>query len=41
MKSVEDRIPKKRLATLESKSSKEDCASNAVEVRDESNPLDM
>ena len=41
MKSVEDRIPKKRTATLESESSEEDGEANVAEVRDENNPLDM
>ena len=41
MKSVEDRILKKRTATLESESSEEDGESNAVKVRDENNLLDM
>ena len=41
MKSVEDRIPKKRTATLESKSSEEDGEANVAEVRNENNPLDM
>ena len=41
MKSVEDRIPKKRTATLESESSEEDGEANMADVRDANNPLDM
>ena len=41
MKSVEDRIPKKWTATLESESSEEDGEANMADVRDATNPLDM
>ena len=41
MDSEKDRIPKKRFATLESESSEEDGESNATDVRDGNNPLDM
>ena len=41
MKSVDNHIPRKRTAVLESESYKEDGESNAVEVRDGNNPLDM
>ena len=41
MKSVDDRIPRKRTAILESSSSEEDGEAHTVDVRDEHNPLDM
>ena len=41
MKSVEDRIPKKRTATLKSESSEEDGEANMADVHDKNNPLDM
>ena len=41
MKSVDDRIRRKRTAILESSSSEEDGEAHTVDVRDENNPLDM
>ena len=41
MKSVDNCIPRKRTAILESSSSKEDGEAHTVDVRDEHNPLDM
>ena len=41
MKSVDDHIPRKRTAILESSSSKEDGEAHTVDVNDENNPLDM
>ena len=41
MKSVDDRIPRKQTAILESSSSKEDGEAHKVDVHDENNPLDM
>ena len=41
MKSVDNRIPRKRTAILESSSSEEDGEAQTVDVRDENNPLDM